>query len=189
MILQGDSGNFENFAKSSPYKKYFNTLVSGPGRFELWKNGGQKSGRTSISSRHYYTVILFQNAAISSRHYFTVILFQDAVISSRHYFTVILFQAAPISSRHYFTVILFQAETFIFIFIYFLFFVWLLGLCAPPGHVYTWFPVRALYPDSCTWPYEIHIYPHCSSLRALTAGLFRPTRPSTVVGKACLITS
>jgi hypothetical protein len=48
--------------------------------------------------------------------------------------------------------------------------------------------VQALYPKPCTRPYEICIYHHSSVLRALTAGRFRPTRPATVVGKACFIT-
>jgi hypothetical protein len=56
------------------------------------------------------------------------------------------------------------------------------------GHIIQYFPVQALYPESCTWPYEIRIYRHSSVLRALTAGLFRPTRPAIVVGKACFIT-
>jgi hypothetical protein len=58
----------------------------------------------------------------------------------------------------------------------------------PPGHLLQSFPVQALYPEPCTRPYGIRIYCHCSSLRALTAGRFRPTRPATVVGKACFIT-
>ena len=40
--------------------------------------------------------------------------------------------------------------------------------------------------DLGIWPYEIRIYRHSSSLRALTAGQFRLTRLSTVVGKVCL---
>ena len=32
----------------------------------------------------------------------------------------------------------------------------------PPGH--TLFPVRALYPESRSWPYEIRIYRHRSLL-------------------------
>ena len=67
------------------------------------------------------------------------------------------------------------------------FFLWLLGLFTLPGHIDTLFPVRALYPEPR--PYEILIYRHRSSLRALTAGRFRPTRPPTVVGKVCFVTS
>jgi hypothetical protein len=58
----------------------------------------------------------------------------------------------------------------------------------PPGHIIQYFPVQVLYPEPCTRPYGIHIYSHSSSLRALTAGRFRPTRPTTVEGKACFIT-
>jgi hypothetical protein len=58
----------------------------------------------------------------------------------------------------------------------------------PPGHIIQYFPVQALYPEPYTRPYGIRIYRHSSSLRALTAGRFRPTRPATVVGKACFIT-
>ena len=39
--------------------------------------------------------------------------------------------------------------------------------CAP-GHIDTLFPVRAMYPEPRTRPYEIRKYPHRSSLRALT---------------------
>jgi hypothetical protein len=60
--------------------------------------------------------------------------------------------------------------------------------CVPPGHIIQYFPVQALYPEPCTQLYEIHIYRHSSVLRALTASRFRPTRPATVVGKACFIT-
>jgi hypothetical protein len=59
--------------------------------------------------------------------------------------------------------------------------------CAP-GHIIQYFPVQALYPEPCTRPYGIRIYLHSSALRALTAGRFRPTRPATVVRKACFIT-
>ena len=69
-----------------------------------------------------------------------------------------------------------------FIIIYFFFF-------RPLGISLHYFPVRALYPEPRTRPYEICIYLHCSALRALTAGRFRPTRPPTVVGKVCLVTS
>jgi hypothetical protein len=61
-----------------------------------------------------------------------------------------------------------------------------LFFCAP-GHIIQYFPVQALYPEPCTRPYQIRIYHHSSVLRALTAGRFRPTRPATVVGKACFI--
>ena len=59
----------------------------------------------------------------------------------------------------------------------------------PLGIVLHYFPVQALYPEPRTRPYEICIYLHRSALRALTAGRFRPTRPPTVVGKVCLVTS
>jgi hypothetical protein len=59
--------------------------------------------------------------------------------------------------------------------------------CAP-GHIIRYFLVQALYPEPCTRPYGIRIYLHSSALRALTASRFRPTRPATVVGKACFIT-
>jgi hypothetical protein len=69
---------------------------------------------------------------------------------------------------------------FLFLFLFFFF--------VPPGHIIQYFPVQALYPEPCTRPYGIRIYLHSSALRALTAGRFRPTRPATVVGKACFIT-
>ena len=69
------------------------------------------------------------------------------------------------------------------------FFLWLLGLFVPPGHIDTLFPVQALYPEPRTRPYDIRIYCHPSLLRALTTGRFRPTRPPTVVGKICFVTS
>jgi hypothetical protein len=58
----------------------------------------------------------------------------------------------------------------------------------PPVHIIQYFPVQALYPEPCTRPYGIRIYRHISSLWAMTAGRFRPTRPATVVGKACFLT-
>ena len=58
----------------------------------------------------------------------------------------------------------------------------------PLGILLHYFPVRALYPDTRTRPYEIRIYLHHSVLIALTASPFRPTRPPTVVGKVCLVT-
>ena len=39
------------------------------------------------------------------------------------------------------------------LFVSFFFFLWLLGLFTPPGHVYTLFTVRALYLEPCTHGY------------------------------------
>jgi hypothetical protein len=58
----------------------------------------------------------------------------------------------------------------------------------PLAILYSIFRCRCCYLEPCTRPYEIRIYRHSSVLRALTAGRFRPTRPTTVVGKACFIT-
>ena len=59
----------------------------------------------------------------------------------------------------------------------------------PWAYCYIIFPVQALYPEPCTRVYEICIYLQRSALRVLTASRFRPTRPPTVVGKVCLVTS
>jgi hypothetical protein len=68
------------------------------------------------------------------------------------------------------------------------FFIYLFIFVVPPGHIIQYFPVQRLYPEPCTRLYGIRIYLHSSALRALTAGWFRPTRPVTVVEKACFET-
>ena len=49
-----------------------------------------------------------------------------------------------------------------------------LGLIVPTGHIDTLFPVGALYPEPRTQLYEIGIYRHCSSLRALVQAYKTP---------------
>ena len=68
----------------------------------------------------------------------------------------------------------------------FFLFWWLLGLFAPPWHIDTLFLVQVLYREPCTRPYEIRIYRHRSSLRAVTAGGSGLQDPQQLWGRSAL---
>ena len=91
--------------------------------------------------------------------------------------------------RSFIFVIVFIANFLLFFYFFKYFFYYYFFLFRPLGISLHFFLVRALYPEPRTRPYEIRIYLHHSALRAFTAGQFRPTRPPTIVGKVCLVTS
>ena len=62
-----------------------------------------------------------------------------------------------------------------------------LFLFLPPGHIATLFPVRALYPEPRTRPYEIRIYLHRSSLRVLNCRSVQAYKTPNSCGEGLLV--